>query len=254
MKIINKKSDKYNPSTFEYDSVIPSSLSTKNIIMIGRTKDPIKRFEIGIISMKIIINEIPKCKMIIVGLPEKKYEKLINNLELENYINFSGYNMNIDKYLKSSSLLILTSFAEAYPMALSEAKIFGIPTIICGLDYLYLSKGGTIMVYDDSPQTIAKEAIKLLKDDKYRKNLGREARKSMKKIRNNIIAKKWSKLFISIYKGYGENYLKLASEKNKNKISQKDAEKILNYQFTLWKKRMSILKNINLKKLKSFFY
>ena len=40
-----------NPSTFEYDSVIPSDLSTQNIIMIGRNYDPIKRFELGIKSM-----------------------------------------------------------------------------------------------------------------------------------------------------------------------------------------------------------
>ena len=54
-------------------------------------------------------------------------------------------------------------------MALVEAKLFGIPTIICGLDFLSLAKGGTIIIYDDNPDTIAKEAIKILKNEKYRK-------------------------------------------------------------------------------------
>ena len=63
-----------------------------------------------------------------------------------------------------------------------------------------LSKRGTIIIYDDNPETIAKESIKILKDDKYRKKLGREARNSMKKVRNNLIAKKWVKLLFAAYK------------------------------------------------------
>ena len=76
-------------------------------------------------------------------------------------------------------------------MVLIKTKIFGIPTIICGLDYLALAKGGTVYIYDENPETIAKEAIKILKDDKYRKKLGKEAKKSMEKIKNDLIIKKW---------------------------------------------------------------
>ena len=69
-------------------------------------------------------------------------------------------------------------------MVLAEAKIFGIPSIICGLDFLVLSKGGTVILYDDDPDIIAKESIKILKNDRYRKKLGKEARKSMKNRKN----------------------------------------------------------------------
>ena len=79
------------------------------------------------------------------------------------------------------SLKILPSFSESYSLVLGEAKIFGIPSILCGLDYLTLAKGGTIIIYDDNPHTLAKEAIKILKDDEYRRKLGRQARESMKK-------------------------------------------------------------------------
>ena len=72
-------------------------------------------------------------------------------------------------------------------MALGETKIFGIPSIICGLDFLALSKGGTVIIYDDNPDTIAKEAIKILKDDKYRKQLGKEARESMRTKKNKLL-------------------------------------------------------------------
>ena len=56
-----------NTLTFEYDSFIPSDLSQNNIVMIGRGNDINKRFDIGIKSMKNIIEEIPDCKMYIIS-------------------------------------------------------------------------------------------------------------------------------------------------------------------------------------------
>ena len=242
----------HNLQTFEYNLVIPSNLSSKKIIMIGRTNDHIKRFELGIRSMKTIIKEIPECKMNIIGAYNRGLARIINDSSLENYIQFTGYHSNIGEYLKSASLHIFTSFAESYSMVLSETKIFGIPTILCGLDYLSLAKGGTVIIYDDNPETIAKEAIKILKDERYRKRLGKQARKSMEKIRNNLITKKWVKLLLSVYKDNNKNFQKLVSEDNKNKISKEEAEQILNNQLKLWIKRIPILKNITLSKVKSF--
>ena len=134
-------------------------------------------------------------------------------------------------------------------MALSEAKIFGIPTIICGLDYLALAKGGTVIIYDDNPETIGKEAIKILKDDKYRKKLGREARNSMKNRKNKIIAKIWVKLLISIYKGDDKYYQKLS---NDNKVTDEEANLILNNQLKILKKRNNRFKNITLEQFISY--
>ena len=108
----------------------------------------------------------------------------MTTLNLEKNVKFTGFQSNIDAYLKNTSLHIFPSIAEGYPMVLGETKMYGIPTILCGLDYLALAKGGTVMVYDDNPETIAKEAIKILKNETYRKILGDEARKSMEKRKN----------------------------------------------------------------------
>ena len=119
-----------NPTTFEYDSIIPSDLSNQNIIMMGRNDDPKKRFELGIKSMKNIIKEIPNSQMNIISLPIKECEELIQNLNLVKNIRFLGFQRSIEIFLRNSSLFILPSFSESYPMVLSEAKIFGIPSII----------------------------------------------------------------------------------------------------------------------------
>ena len=240
-----------NPLTFDYDSVTPSDLSSKCIIMIGRIEDPVKRYELGIKAMPNIIKEIPDIKMKIISKKHNRYKNMIKSLHLENSVKITGYKKNVENYLKNASLHVFPSLGESYAMVLAEAKIFGIPTIICGLDYLALAKGGTVIIYDDNPDTIAKEAIKILKDDKYRKKLGKEARQSMKKCKNNLIAKKWIKILLSVYKGDDKTFKKLGNE---NKMSEEEANKILTNQLLLLKRRKPRFSGITLDKLKSYSF
>ena len=239
-----------NPTTFQFESIIPSDLTKKNVIMIGRADDALKRFDLGIIAMETIIKEIPDCEMNIISFPVKKYEKLIKNLNLEKKVRFVGYQEKIENFLKNSSLHIFPSLTEAYPMVLSETKIFGIPSIIIGLDYLTLAKRGIVIIYDDDPSAIAKEAIKILKNESYRKFLGKEARSSMKNHKNSIIAKKWLQLILSVYKGKKQHFLK--NSEAQRSISEKEAEKILNNQLILLQKRNPILSHLTFANLVIF--
>ena len=241
-----------NPLTFDYNSVTPSELSQKNIIMIGRGDFAGKRFDLGITSMKYIIPEIPESKMYIVSAAYKNLNESVHDLNLESNVIITGFQTDPSPYLKNSSLHIFPSVSEAYPMALGEVKIFGIPSILCGLDYVILAEGGCINIYDDDPKTIAKEAIKILKDDEYRKKLGKEARESMKKLRNEIIIKKWKKLLVSIYNGLDElSFSRLFMGYNRN-LTEQEAKTILNHQLNLLKKRIPRFKNLTLEKLEEF--
>ena len=164
---------------YEYKSIKPSDLSSKIILMIGRGDDPIKRFELGIRAMKYISQKVPDSEMKIIS---KTYgidflKKLVLKLNLENKIKFIGYISNPEIYYKNASLHIFPNIAEAFPNILSETLIYGIPNILTGLDYVSTSKGGTVIIYDDSPKSISKIAIKILKNKKYRENLGKEAMK-----------------------------------------------------------------------------
>ena len=176
--------------TYDYNYVIPSDLSLKLILMIGRAGDKMKRFNLGIEAMKYIIKSVQGTEMKIISESDKDLEILIKNYYLENYVKFIGYISTPEIYFKNSSLHIFPSVSESFGLALCETKIYGIPTILLGLDYMLISKGGTIIIYEDDPIIIAKEAIKILKDHKYRKKLGKEARKSMRKFKNELLIKK----------------------------------------------------------------
>jgi len=235
-----------NPTTFDYDSIIPSNLENNNIVMLGRGTDPVKRYELPIEAMKYIIKEIPDCQMNIVSKVNKNLQNMILKLKLQNNVKFTGYLEKVEIYLKNTSLHILSSLSESYPMVLGEAKIFGIPSILCGLDYLTLSKGGTIIIYDDEPTSIANVAIKILKDRDLRKKMGQEARESMKNKKNKLLAKKWGKLLLSVYKGDNKIFHELLNDKNK--MTDDEANQILNNQLILLKKRRVFFKNLTLEK------
>ena len=70
-------------------------------------------------------------------------------------IKFVGYTSTPEIYFKDASLHIFPTIAEAFPMVLSETKIYGIPNILVGIDYVSASKEGVVIVYDDNPKIIA---------------------------------------------------------------------------------------------------
>ena len=242
-----------NFMTYEYNSVIPSSLSSKTILMIGRGNDQKKRFDIGIKAMKYIVKEIPECQLKIISKNKgiNKLENLVNQLNLKKNVQFVGYITKPEIYFKNASLHFFPSISESFGLVLSETKIYGIPSILLGLDYVSIAKGGTIIIYDDKPETLAVEAIKLLKNDKYRKKLGRNARRSIKNFNNKLLFLKWIKVILSIYKG--DSYYEDLRKQDKS-MSEKYALKILNNQINLLKLRNKKFQNITIKEFENFTF
>ena len=129
-------------------------------------------------------------------------------------------------------------------MVLIETKIFGIPNILLGLDYIIFSKGETIIIYDENPEAIEKESLKILKNETLRKKLENEARSSIEKINYKSILKKWIKLILSVYNG-DIYYQKLAyKERNDKHLISSIALKILNNQQNLFKNRNTNYQNL----------
>ena len=237
--------------TFDYNSTIPSDLTTKSILMAGSGNKKAKRFNLGIQSMIYIIEEIKESKMIIISSLFGIYdlESLVNNLNLKNIIEFVGFSLTPEIYFRNSSLHFFTTISESFGLVLCETKIYGIPNILLGLDYVSIAKGGTIIIYDDSPETIAKESIKLLKDKKYIKTLGKKSRNSMKAFINKLLFNKWIILLLSIYNG--DNYYDILRD-NAKKIDESEALSLLKNQINLLKIRKKNCQNISVNDFLNF--
>jgi len=222
---------------------------TKTILMIGRGNDKYKRFILGVKAMEYIMMENSTCKMKIVSNMNYDLQNKIYNLNLEENIEFIGFTLVPEIHFKNASLHIFPSISESFGLVLSETKIYGIPNILVGLDYVQISKGGTLIIYDDSPELIAKESIKIMNDEKYRKFLGKEARISMKKFNNQILDHKWVNLILSIYNG-DIFYSKLKSQEKK--INESELIKSLEIQIKLLRKRDNNFYNISINDFKNF--
>lgn len=238
---------------YEYNFIEPSNLSTKTILMIGRAYDKSKRLELGVKAMKYIVKELPECEMKIISALYKinNFRSLVKSLKIEGNINFVGFTLTPEIYFRNASLHIFPSVSESFGLALAETKIYGIPSILIGIDYISVAKGGTIIIYKDDEKLIAKEAIKILKNGKLRKKLGKEARLSMKKFNNKLLLKRWIKVLLSIYNGY-DYYQKL--KQNDKEISKSNAVAILKRQFKIIKKNNINFKNIRIKDFINFSF
>ena len=234
--------------TYEYNSVVPSDLSTKTILMIGRAYDKVKRFNLGIMAMAYIIKEVPESKLKIISSKTgiQGLQKLVKSLNIEKNVNFIGFTSKPEVYFKNASLHIFPTICESFGLVLSETKIYGIPNIVLGLNYVSIAKGGTVIIYDDKPESLANEAIKILKNNRYRKILGKNARISMKKFNNESLLLKWISLILSVYNG--DNYYEILRQKNK-KISDGEAMNIINSQIKLLKLRKPRLQNFTINDL-----
>ena len=153
-----------NFMTYEYELISPSNLFLNNILIIGRANDKNKRYEICFQAFEYILQYISDSKMIIISSINNTLflQNLEYNLNLKNNIEFVGYISEPQQFFKNASLHIIPSISESFSMVLCETKIFGIPNILIGLEYLTASSGGTVIIYDDSPELLAKESINIL--------------------------------------------------------------------------------------------
>ena len=237
--------------TYNYNSTIVSDLSSPKILLIGRGRSVLKRFELGINAIEYIDKEIPGVTMNIIckdeGIDNLKY--YVNNLNLRNNIKFMNYSSDPSIYFKDASLNYLTSMSESFSLVLSETKLFGIPNILLGLDYVLLANNGTIIIYDDLSETLAKVSLTIFYQKLYKQNLARKARNSMKKFNNENLIEKWKILLLAVYNNYNncEFYFQRIID------TKHQAYKYLNRQVFLLKRRMPILKNINIEDLENLY-
>ena len=192
-----------NMYTFNQNETPQSELKTHNLMMLGRLNDKKKGLIYAIKAMALIIKEVPDAKLYLVSSDSKSEEnnKLINELNLKDNIIFTPFTIDIQKYFLSSSVFFFPSITEAFPMALNEAKAYGLPCVGFNVEYSFPYKKGVIKVKMFDYEGLAKEVIKLLKNYDYRVRKGKEARESLDMFNNNKTTHMWEKMFKSLLSG-----------------------------------------------------
>ena len=186
-----------NPVSKEFFEVDNVNFDNKTVIWIGRTtyeKNPQAPFEI----MKKVVTEVPDAKLYLLGdFDDKKWKELVDKYKLSDNIVFTGFVSDVNSYLSKSSVHIMTSSFEGFPMSLLEAKAYGMPTVMFDIPHLELGKveNGTIEVGMLDYNSAAEEIIRLLKDEVYWNNMSMNSQKCVEKFKNYDYSEAWNKVF-----------------------------------------------------------
>lgn len=178
-----------------------ASLETTNLISVGRLSA-----EKGYIDLLKIFKQLskkhPTWHLDIIGDgPEReKLEEYIKTRELQDKITLHGFRSKdyIDKMLHQSSLYIMTSFTESFGIVLLEAMSHGIPCIAFssaeGAREIITSGKNGYLIKNRNPKAMIKKIEDLMKKEEIRKQMGKEARKSIKQYTKEVVQEDWYKL------------------------------------------------------------
>jgi len=222
-----------NLYTFDPSETPDANLTSHNLMMLGRLADKKKGVIYAIKAMELIMKEVPDAKLYLVSSDSSfnEFKNLTKKLNLTNNVVFTPFTSKISDYLLNASIFFFPSITEAFPMALNEAKAYGLPCLTFDISYSVPYQSGVVKVDMFDHEALAREAIKLLKDYDYRVRIGKEAKLSLNKFNNNDTTNLWSRLFKTLIAG-GDEYQKLRKEiesKYYNKdLAEKHMEKQLN--------------------------
>ena len=216
-----------NIYTFDHKNTPSSTLLYKNVLMIGRVDDIIKGGKYGIYAMAEILKEVPDAQLTIVAPSHPdNLKNLIKELKIEKSVTWIGFTHDVSHYYLNSSVLLVTSVSESFPMVMNEGKAHGLPIVSFDIDYSPSFQKGVITVDMFNFTLMGKEAAKLLKDYDYRKKIGREAKLSLDMYNNNDTVKMWDNLFQSLINGT-EDYYRFQKEVENKYYEEKKAKEHL---------------------------
>jgi len=181
-----------------------STLENKRVISAGRIA-PVKNFEALIQSWKYVENQYPDWKLEVYGEGDKQYllqlQKLIKELNLSNSICICGSTNHLKEKMLKSSIYVMSSITECFPMVLLEAQSCGLPIVSFDCPFgprniLRDSQDG-LLVENQNNVKLADGIIELIKSVDMRKDMGKNAKENIKKYKFDEVMRKWKILFES---------------------------------------------------------
>lgn len=137
-------------------------------------------------SLPMVFSEVPQARCIFVGKVEKgaerKYQACLDFCRERNIADkvfFLGDRSNISEILASLDLFIFSSLHEGLPLAVSEAMLAGVPTVLSDIPALIeISQNGeyAAIFQTQNEEDLARKVISLLKNEQARKELSKKAK------------------------------------------------------------------------------
>ncbi len=196
-----------NPPTFDPGDCPLNTLDTKTLILIARLS-PNKGVETVLEVLGLVQRQHPDARLILLGefISDSYRDFLTRRIQeagLESSVLLPGYTNDVSHYLKKSSILLMPSVVEGFPMTLMEAKAYGIPAVCFEMNYLETAKPGMgcVQVGKEDVLGMARIVSELFDDPARLKKLGKEAHASLDAFGSEAVEQRWNSLFSHLETG-----------------------------------------------------
>ena len=182
-----------------------SDVQNKRVIAVGRL-DYQKGFDRLLQAWKIICqnDKYVDWHLDIFGQGEWKgmLQQMIDEAEMNNRVCIKRPTTNIGEEYAKSSMLVMSSNYEGFPMVMIEAMACGLPVVSfdykCGPKDIIRHGENGLLVSNGDIEGLAAAMMKLMDDEAYRKRLSDNAKKIVSTYSEETVMNRWIELFNSL--------------------------------------------------------
>ena len=181
----------------EYISELPVQNvegAEKRILFVGRLH-PVKGVQYLLQAMQMVHEEVPGAKLILVGDGEEResLEKLTDSLGIRECVEFVGGvpHEKIPDYMHHADVFVLPSLSEGFGIVNLEAMACGLPIVatrVGGIPDIIEDGTNGYLVDTMNQEQLAEALLKLLQDEKLRRDISGNNREKAKKYRWDAVA------------------------------------------------------------------
>lgn len=128
----------------------------------------------------------------------------IDNYGLKDSVKLNNPTKEIGKEYTNSSMLVMSSNYEGFPMVMIEAMACGLPAVSfdfkCGPKDIIRHGENGLLVKNGDIQGLAEAMMKLMEDEALRRKMSMEARKITETYSEEVVMKQWMELFERLMK------------------------------------------------------
>lgn len=191
------------PNAIPYIPEESSSLMKKQAIMVGRYNDA-KGYEYITEAWEIVHKKHPEWILNIYGSGEMQddVERWIKERGLQDSMIMHKPTEQITQKYQESSLCVMSSRYEGFPLVIMEAMSCGVPCVSfdCPFGPRNIIRDGEdgILVDYLNTKALADNICKVIEDENLRKRLGTNAKKNIQRFSQDAIMQQWQDLFHSL--------------------------------------------------------